>query len=434
MKDETTVFALALGLQGTPWEVQEINLDAPNKKLTIRLGFARGSRFPHPQTGELLSAHDTLERTWRHMNFFQFACEIAAPLPRVGRGGAAGPPVQAVHVPWARPGSGFSLLFEAMMVVLCKSGMTVQETARILGEWPKRVWRALVPVVDQAMEQLDLSATKVLCIDETSTRKGHNYITVASDPRAVSVVAADGTTRHRARVVAVTEGRDSKAVGEVKTFLAQHQCPAEQIDTVVKDMSAAYEKGVQEHFPQAERVVDFFHVVKLVGEGFDDVRKREHRENPELFAGSLWAWRKREDNLTDEEAQVRSRLLKCRYLQTGRACMILEAFREIFQISDLAELEMRLHEWYRWARRSQIPEMKKAALTVKVHFKELLAFARTRLSNAAAEALNGLIQTAKRKSRGFRDPCHFRAIIFLLGGNLHFDLPDPFPTPTLNPQ
>jgi hypothetical protein len=63
-----------------------------------------------------------------------------------------------------------------------------------------------------------------------------------------------------------------------------------------------------------------------------------------------------------------------------------------------------------------------------------LAFARTRLSNAAAEALNGLIQTARRKSRGFRDPRHFRAFIFLLGGNLHFDLPDPFPTPALNPQ
>ncbi|MDO8541704.1 MAG: hypothetical protein Q7S40_14800 [Opitutaceae bacterium] len=53
MKDETTVFALALELHGTPWQVQEINLNAPNKKLTIRLDFARGSRFPHPKTGEL---------------------------------------------------------------------------------------------------------------------------------------------------------------------------------------------------------------------------------------------------------------------------------------------------------------------------------------------------------------------------------------------
>jgi transposase len=432
--DETSVFAAALGLPGTPWQVQQIHLDATNKKLTIRLGFARGSRFPHPQSGELLPAHDTLERSWRHMNFFQFACEIVAPLPRVGRGGAEGPPIQAVQVPWARAGSGFTMLLEALMVVLCKSGMTVQEAARVLGEWPKRVWRALVPLVEEAMQRLDLSATKVLCIDETSTRKGQHYITVASDPQARSVPQPDGSTRYRARVVAVADGRDSPSVGEVKAFLAQHRCPAEQIGTIVKDMSGAYEKGVQEHFPKAERVVDFFHAVKLVGEAFDAVRKREHRENPELFAGSLWAWRKREDHLSDEEAQVRSRLLKQRHLQTGRACMIMEAFREIFQIPDLTELEARLHEWYRWARRSRIPELKKAALTVKAHFKELLAFARTRFTNAAAEALNGLIQTAKRKSRGFRDPRHFRAIIFLLGANLHFDLPDPFPNPALNPQ
>lgn len=432
--DEASVFALALGLPGTPWRVQEVALDAASKKLTIRLDFARGSRFAHPQTGELLPVYDTLERRWRHLNFFQFACEIVAPLPRVGRGGPEGPPIQAVQVPWARPGSGFTLLCEALMVVLCKGGMTVQEAAEVLGEWPKRVWRALVAVVETAMERLNLSATKVLCIDETSTRRGQHYVTVASDPRAVSVTKSDGTVRYRARVVAVTEGRDSAAVGEVKNFLAAHGCPSEQITTVVKDMSAAYEKGVREHFPQAERVVDFFHVVKLLGEAFDAVRKREHRQNPELFKDSLWVWRKREDHLDEAEAQRRAGLLKQRHLQTGRACMLMETFREIFRIPDAAELEQRLGEWYRWARRSRIPEMKKAAATIKDHWLELLAFARTRLSNAAAEALNGLIQTAKRKSRGFRSLRHFRAIIFLLGGNLHFDLPDPFPSPTLNPQ
>lgn len=428
--DELSIFGVALGLPGTPWRVEQVALDAAKTTLEIRLGFAAGSRFAHPQSGELMGVYDKSERRWRHMNFFQYRCEIVAELPRVGRGGAEGPPIQTVTVPWARPGSGFTLMFEAMIVVLCRSGMTVAEAARVLGEWPNRLWRALIPLVEQAMERLDLSQTKVLCIDETSTRKGHNYITVASDPQAVAIAEQDGGTRYRARVVAVTEGRDSAAVGAVKTFLEAHRCPAEQIKTVVKDMSPAYEKGVQEHFPQAERVVDFFHVVRWVGEAYDRVRKREHRDYPALFQGSLWAWRKREDHLTDEEAALRSRLLRQRHLQTGRACMMLEAFREIFRIPQLKELEARLREWYRWARRSRIPEMKKAALTVKDHLDELLAFARTRLSNAAAEALNGLIQTAKRKARGYGRVDHFRAIIFLLAGNLQFDLPDPFPSVT----
>jgi hypothetical protein len=65
---------------------------------------------------------------------------------------------------------------------------------------------------------------------------------------------------------------------------------------------------------------------------------------------------------------------------------------------------------------------------------QLLAFVRTRFFSAAAGALNGLIQTARRKSCGFRSSRHFRTILFLLGGNLHFSLPDPFPPPPLNPQ
>jgi transposase len=73
-------------------------------------------------------------------------------------------------------------------------------------------------------------------------------------------------------------------------------------------------------------------------------------------------------------------------------------------------------------------------LTIREHWNELLAYARTRLSNAVAKALNGLIQTARRQSRSFYVPAHFRSIIFSLGANLTFDLPDPLPSRFLNPQ
>ncbi len=428
------IAAGALGILGTPWRIESVSLDQDKRLVTIRLGFEPGSKFAHPDTQELFVAHDTEERRWRHMNFFQYACELTAPLPRVGRGGKDGPPVRTIHVPWARPGSGFTLYFEAVALHFLQSGMTVAEAAATVGEHDNRLWRLLERTTTAALAQLDLSKTTTLCLDETSTRKGHNYITVASDPKAVGLRQKDGTTRYRARVVAVTEGRDSASVAAVAEFLAAHQCPPGQIQTVAKDMSAAYKKGVDEQFPTAEQVVDPFHVVQLVGAAFDKIRRREHRENPELFAGSLWAWRKREDHLTETEAAIRSKLLRQRHLQTGRACMINEALREIIRIPDPSELEMRLGEWIRWSRRSRLPEMKQVAGTIKQHWAELLAFARTRLSNAAAEAINGLIQTVKRKSRGFTRIDHFKAMIFLLAGNLHFDLPDVFPDPAVNPQ
>jgi len=115
-------------------------------------------------------------------------------------------------------------------------------------------------------------------------------------------------------------------------------------------------------------------------------------------------------------------------------CEGLRAGRPSGSWPTLPLAEARLHEWYHRARRSRIPEIMKAALTVPEHFPELLASSRTHFFSAAAEALNDFIQTARRKSRGFRSPRHSRAIIFLPGGTLHFKLSDPFPPPLLNPQ
>ena len=49
----------ALGILGTPWRIESVNLDKERCMVTIRLGFERGSKFPHPDTKELLVAHDT---------------------------------------------------------------------------------------------------------------------------------------------------------------------------------------------------------------------------------------------------------------------------------------------------------------------------------------------------------------------------------------
>ncbi len=238
------IIELALGLPGTPWRLVSMSLDKDKRLVTINLGFERGAKFAHPQTKELLSVQDTTERIWRHMNFFQYACEVKAPLPRVGKGGTAEPPTRTVEVPWARPGSGFTLFFEAVVIHLLQCGMTVAETAETVAEYDNRIWRVVERTTQAAMAKLDLSKTVTLCIDETSTRKGQNYITVASDPKAVAITQRDGGTRYRARVVAVSEGRDSESVKEVATFLEEHGCKPSQIRTVVKDMSGAYKKGV----------------------------------------------------------------------------------------------------------------------------------------------------------------------------------------------
>jgi transposase len=127
--DEKTVFGLALGLPGTPWQVSEVQFDLEKRRLDIRLDFPPGSRFNHPRTGRPAPVYDTLERSWRHLNFFQFECYVHAFVPRVDDE----PGVNLVEVPWARPQSGFTLLMEAMVVMLTGTGMSVAEAARVVG-------------------------------------------------------------------------------------------------------------------------------------------------------------------------------------------------------------------------------------------------------------------------------------------------------------
>lgn len=72
---------------------------------------------------------------------------------------------------------------------------------------------------------------------------------------------------------------------------------------------------------------------------------------------------------------------------------------------------------------SRIPEMIKVAKSIKAHWDGIVAYLETRLTNAGAEAVNGIIQTAKRTAQCFRFFEYFQTIIYLIGSKLRFDLP-----------
>ena len=105
------LFTAALGL-GQQWRVVECRFEGEPKQLELRLEHVRGQHFECPQCGTLCGVHDTIERRWRHLNFFQYRCELVARVPRTwcGKDG-----VLQVQVPWAREGSGFTLLMEALI-------------------------------------------------------------------------------------------------------------------------------------------------------------------------------------------------------------------------------------------------------------------------------------------------------------------------------
>jgi len=414
--NEKDIFGLALGLDGTPWQVTEIKLDAGAGVLDIYLDFPPGTRFPRPSDGQICPVYDTQEKTWRHLNFFQYECHLHAWVPRIDGGAADG--IKTVVVPWAqRP--GFTLLMEAMIMVLCQSGMTVAEAARVMGENAHRLWRVVFNQVEKAHEAIDVSAVTQLTVDETSVRRGHEYVTVVCEP-------SQKNPPRPTRVLYVTEGKDAAAVQQAGKFLAAHGCPPAQIKHVCADMSPAYAKGIKATFKEAELVFDFFHVVQLLTTAVDAVRRRESVDFPDLLKGTRYLWLKNEENLTVEQAEHRHQLCRSK-LATAKAHGHLAAFQDLLKAREVDEAVSGLKWWYNWVCHSRIPEMIKVAKSIKAHWDGIVAYLKTRLTNAAAEALNGIIQTAKRKSRGFRNFEYFRAVIYLVGSKLKFDLPSPIP-------
>lgn len=417
--NEKEVFALALGLTGTPWEVVDITLDLSVKpgRLDIRLDFPPGRRFVHPASQQTCPIYDTAERSWRHLNFFQYECYVHAWVPRVDGGAEHG--IKTVPVPWSRPGSGFTLLMEAMMVVLSQTGMAVAEAARTIGETAHRLWRVLFHHVEQAHSQIPIHQVSQLSVDETSVRRGHEYVTVICEPGRRS-------EQRPTRVLFVAEGKEAQALEQAREFLDQRSLQPGQIQEICADMSAAYAKGVRENFPEARLVFDYFHVVGLLTQAVDAVRRRESLHFPHLLKGTRYLWLKNEENLSQEQQQHRARLCRSK-LQTAKAHGQLAAFQDLLKARQPQEAVDGLKWWCAWVMRSRLPEMKRVVTSIRAHWDGLVAYLETRLTNGPAEAMNGIIQTAKRKARGFRSFEYFRTIIYLIGSKLKFDLPTPIP-------
>jgi transposase len=413
MKD-TQLFTLALGLEGTPWFVREITFDAEQRRLDLHLDFIPGTRFTHPISGQPAPVHDTVQKHWRHMNFFQFECYLQARVPRVQDPEHG---VRLIPVPWARPDSGFSLLMEALMVLLGRTAMAVCEVARLVGEYAQRLWPVLHHYAESAHDRLDLSEVTTIGVDEVSFRSGQDYLTVVSTPK---------TDTQPARVVFVDEGHDAAILAVALDWLRRHGCQPPKLSHAVIDLSPAYHKGLREHLPGVEVVFDWFHVMKLAGEAVDLVRRRETQNVHGLLTGTRYLWLKRTENLTPGQAARRTKLLRSG-LATVRAWLRLEALRTLAQEPDPQAAEAALKWWCTWTLRSRIPELKRLVGTIRGHWAGIVAYFRTRITNATAEALNGIIQTVKRKARGFRTLRCFRTMIYLVAGHLDLRLPRALP-------
>jgi transposase len=404
LEDPTTVlFQRALGLV-PPWDVAHITFDAERHRLDIQLSFDRGARFACPEgDSDDCPVHDLTEKEWRHLNFFEHEAYLHAKVPRVR---CVKHGVRLIQVPWARAGSGFTLLFEALAMVLMRE-MPVKAAARIVGEHDTRLWRVLMHHVDTARSHEDFSDVHQVGVDETSHRRGHNFVSVFAD-------------LGRAKVIFATPSREKKVIGEFKTDLEAHGGKAAYVFNFSSDLHRPYRLGIREHFPNATLTLDRYHVVQLLNRAVDEVRRREQRTAPGL-KNSRYTWLKKPSKLSTGQKQDLL-YLRDRYRQTGRAYELKLKFDDMWSLnSEMAPGY--LVAWCSEVRRSGLEPLKAFADSIDKHRYDVLRWFRTHISIGVLEAINGLIQAAKRRARGYRTDRHYIAMIYMTAGKLNFELP-----------
>ena len=123
------LFYQALNLD-SPWYIKGVRFELD--ELHLEIDFKKGSRFydddNEKDSGNYYKVHDTVQKSWRHLNFLQYKCYIKARTPRIKRDDGC---VRLISPPWSGVVKGFSLLFEALLHKLCKD-MPISKVGSLL--------------------------------------------------------------------------------------------------------------------------------------------------------------------------------------------------------------------------------------------------------------------------------------------------------------
>jgi transposase len=396
------LFEAALGIT-KPWYIQGVDFDAERQQLMIGVDFEAGSRFAFPGEPGQHAVHDTKTKRYRHLNFFQHECFLEVRVPRVRLPDGS---VRLAEPDWVGKLDGFTLLFEALVLMLCQN-MTFAAVARIVNLSWHKVHAICSRYVELALDQADFSEVQAVAVDETSCRKGHDYITLVADMA-------------KRRVIFVTEGKDAATIEAFADDLRKHNGDPQQISSASIDMSPAFIKGIGDYLPNAQITFDKFHVIAHASTAVDEMRRQEQRKDPSL-KGLRWALLKDRSKLNEaQEHDLDTLIVRCTTKRTARAWLYREELREILERKQVNVVSAALSQWCTNVMRSKVEPMKDVARMIRNHLDGIVAWTQSRQTNGFIEAINGLFQAAKRKARGYGKFSTMRTVLFLIAGKLDF--------------
>lgn len=400
--NDTQLYTQILGIS-KPWKITSVDVSLTEGQVEVHVKH-NDSKLRCPQCNKVCPGYDRRQRRWRHLDTCQLKTLLVADVPRVQ---CSEHGVVTVSVPWAEPGSGFTALFEALVIDWLKEA-SISAVARQL----RLSWNAVDGIMKRAVRR-GLSRRQQLClkrlsVDETAFRKGHNYITVVSDQQTGAVVH-------------VSDDRRIESLSIFYGTLTSSQ--KQQIEAVCMDMWPAYITATRQAIEGADEkiVFDRFHVAQYMSRAVDLVRRQEHRtlmrEGDQTLKGSKYQWLRSLSNMNWHQRRQFA-ALRTSALKTARAWAMKEFAATLWNYTTPGWARRGWERLLGWMARSQLKPMRDARSTLKKHLWGILNAVMLKADNSRAESINSRIKVLKSRARGFRNKDRFRNAIYFYLGNL----------------
>lgn len=313
------------------------------------------------------------------------------------------------HIHFAAQQTAYTRRLARYAVELCRIAPIKSVAAHLNLSW-NTVKEMVKGYLERNYSKPDISDLKVIGIDEFAVKKGHVYKTIV-------------VNLETGQIVYVGDGKGADALDGFWKMVGK---AGVKIEAVASDLSAAYISAVRTNAPDAVYVFDHFHMVKLINEALDKVRRRivnlerarEKKDGADgrssVVKGTKYILLRNCENITDRKDidRLNAALELNRDLST--AYYLKEDARLIWDCESKLQASMQLNAWLSAARTSLIPELVKVADTVESHRDGILAYFDKPISTGSVEGINNKIKTLKRMAYGFRDNRYFTLRLFAL--------------------
>ncbi|MGL5254529.1 MAG: ISL3 family transposase [Brevinema sp.] len=309
---------------------------------------------------------------------------------------------QQENIPFATGSCGYTHRFAKYVVGLLKA-MTLKDTSNLLGV----TWDTVKDIHTRYLERHyappTLEGVDCIGIDEFAVKKGHVYKTIVVDLKS-------------GRILYVGEGKGADALNG---FWKRVKKKGIDIKYVATDLSAAFILSVYENCPNAVHVFDHFHVVKLMNEKLDDIRRVQYNMEKDInkrkvMKGTRYILLRNGTDIFDKGYKTRLDNALEMNKPLSQAYYLKEQLREVWAQINKDEAEKVMNDWVKQARESKIPQLIKMADTIMAHRTGILAWYDCRISTGKVEGINNKIKVMKRTAYGFRNERYFELRLYAL--------------------